>query len=195
MPAFRNLFIMRQLLLLAALMTALPLARAAENEPLATNTIVVSDQGTLEILTPKNWTLIRTNLNLPGVSAELHSAGNTTVIRLTIFWDGFGGKDLKPTETEMEKSINKGATIQYLPNSVEKTVTLEKLQGPSVIGSFARFTDSHWNAMLVGAYRNVATGMFRSGNLWGDFDLLTNDKDGPNFNQGLKVMESIRRKP
>ena len=186
---------MRQLLLLAALMTALPLARAAENEALATNSIVVRDQGTLEILTPKNWTLIHTNLNQPGVSAELHSAGNTTVIRFTIFWDGFGGKDVKPTEADMQKSINKGALIQYLPNSVEKTVTLEKLQGPAVTGSFARFTDSHWNAMLVGPYRNVATGMFRSGNLWGDFDLLTNDKDGPNFDQGLKVMQSIRRKP
>jgi hypothetical protein len=37
--------------------------------------------------------------------------------------------------------------------------------------------------------------MFRCGNLWGNFDLLTNDKDGPTFKQGLTVLQSLHRKP
>jgi hypothetical protein len=178
-------------------MGAFPLARAAESEALVTNNIVVGDHGTLEISSPADWTFIHTNLNLPGksVSVELHSATNTAVIRLTIFWDGFGGPNVKPTEADMDKSINTIATRQYLPISVEKTVTLEKLHGPAVTGSFARFTDAGWTPVITDEYRNVANGMFRCGNLWGNFDILTNDKDGPNFKQGLKVVASLRRKP
>jgi hypothetical protein len=188
---------MRQLLLLIAFLGAFPLARAAETEALATNDIVVGNHGTLEIPCPKDWTFINTNLNLPGkpLTAELHSASNTMVIRLTVFWDGFGGKNVKPTEADMEKSINTLATLEYLPVSAEKTITLEELHGPAVAGSFARFTDTRWAPVLTDAYRNVATGMFRTGNLWGNFDLLTNDKDGPFFKEGLKTLESIRRKP
>jgi hypothetical protein len=183
---------MRQLLLLAALMSVLPLARAAESEALASHAIAVGDHGTLAISSPKDWTFALTNLNRPGISAELHSVSNTTVIRLTVFWDS---GNIKPTEAEMEKSITNGAALQYLPISVEKTITLEKLRGPAVTGAFARFTDTRWTPVLSGSYRNIATGMFRSGNLWGDFDILTNDKDGSDFKHGLEVMESLRRKP
>jgi hypothetical protein len=188
---------MRQLLLLAAMMGAFPLARAAEGDALATNSIVVADHGTLEISSPGDWTFIHTNLNLPGkpISVELHSASKTAVIRLTIFWDGFGGSKVKPTEADMEKSVSTLAARQYLPISVEKTVTLEKLHGPAVTGSFARFTDADWTIVMTDEYRNVAPGMFRSDNLWGNFDLLTNDKDGPSFKEGLEVLESLRRKP
>jgi hypothetical protein len=188
---------MRQLLLLAAMLGAFPLARAAASEALATNTIMVDGHGTLEISSPKDWTFIQTNLNFPGkpVSAEWHSISNTTVIRLTVFWDGFGDKNVKPSEADMDKTIDSVAARLYLPISVEKTVTLEKLHGTAVTGSFARFTDAEWPSMLTDQYPNVATGMFRSGNLWGNFDIFTNDKDGPNFQQGLKVIESIRRKP
>lgn len=188
---------MRRLLLLAALMSACSLARAAETEAIVTNTITAASHGMLEICSPRNWTLIRTNLNLPGkpVSVELHSASNTAVIRLTIFWDGFGSKNVKPTEADMEKSVSTLAARQYLPISVEKAVTLEKLRGPAVTGSFARFTDADWPSMLTDEYRNMTTGMFRCDNLWGNFDILTNDKDGPNFKQGLKVLESLRRTP
>ena len=79
--------------------------------------------------------------------------------------------------------------------SIEKEVTLEKFRGPAVRGTFARFTEAHWVPMLQGDYPNIATGMFRSGNLWGNFNLLTYDKDGPQFKQGLEILKSMRRKP
>jgi hypothetical protein len=196
MPAFRNLFIMRQLLLLAVLMSAFPLARAAETAALTTNAVTLGEQGTLEISLPKDWTFAQTNLNYPGkpTSVELHSASNSAVIRLTIFWDGFRHPNVKPTETDMVNSVSNAAVLQYLPISVEKTVTLEQLHGPAVTGLFVRFTDSKWKPLFT-AYKNAATGMFRSSNLWGNFDLLTNEKDGIDFKQGLQVLESLRRKP
>ena len=188
---------MRQLLFAIAMMSAFSMAQAAENEAPTTNTVVVGEHGTLEILAPKDWTLIHTNLHLRGnpESVELHSAGNTVTIRMTIYWDGFSGQIAKPTEADFDKIVSNVAVRQYMPISVEGKFTLEKLHGEAVTGSFARFTDAGWVPMLKDEYHNLTTGMFRCGNLWGNFDLLANDKDGPEFQQGLKVMESLRRKP
>jgi hypothetical protein len=85
--------------------------------------------------------------------------------------------------------------VQYLPIAVEKTFSVEKLKGPGVTGSFVRLTDAGWAPVVKDEYHNLVTGMFRCENLWGTFDLVTNDKDGPLFKQGLKVMESLHRKP
>lgn len=193
----RNLSKMRKLLFVFALVGAFSLARGAESQPLATNDVAVGEHGTLEILTPKNWTLIHTNLNLPGnpQTVELHAPGDTPTIRLTIFWDGFGGKLVKPTQTEMEQSVSNNVAIHNLPISVEKTFQLETLRGASVTGCFVRLTDAGWTPVVKNEFPNIATGMFRSGNLWGNFDLLTFDKDGPQFKAGFKVLESLRRKP
>jgi len=193
----RNLSKMRKLLFVFALMGAFSLARAAESQPLATNNVAVGEHGTLEILTPKDWTLIHTNMNFPGnpVSVELHAPGDAPTIRLTIFWDGFGGKPVKPTEADMEQSVSNNVRIYSLPISKEKTFALEKIHGPGVAGCFARLTDAEWTPVVKGEFLNIATGMFRSENLWGNFDLLTFDKDGPQFKAGLKVLESLRRKP
>jgi len=179
------------------LMNLLPLARAAENPPLTTNTVAVGMYGTLEVLTPKDWTLVYTNMHLTGKpeSVEFHSPSNTIVIRLAIYWDGFAGNLSKPTDADMTQIVSNTVVRSYLPIAVEKTFVVEKLRGPKVTGSFARFTDAGWVPMLKDEYRNLATGMFRSGNLWGTFDLVCFDKDGPQFNQGLKIMESLRRKP
>ena len=188
---------MRKLLLLFAVMSAMSLARAADTAALVTNSVSFGEHGTLEVLIPKDWTLLRTNLNLPRKpeSFELHSARNEIVVRITSFWDGFGGSNAKPTEEDMANSVRTNAERVWLPISVEKSLTVEKLRGPAVTGSFVRITDAKWVPVVKGTYRNQATGMFRSGNLWGSFDLLTNDKDGPEFKQGLNVMESLRRKP
>jgi len=49
--------------------------------------------------------------------------------------------------------------------------------------------------MLKDDYPNIVIGMFRSGNLWGKFNLVMYDKDGPQFNQSLEILKSIRREP
>jgi len=187
---------MRQLLFVFALMSALSLARAAETLPLKTNSVVVEKHGTLEVLTPRDWTLIHTNVHLPGnpPSVEFHAPSNIIALRLTIYWDGFYGTN-NPTETGLSEIVSNTVIRTYQNIATEKTLTLEKLKGPDVIGSFARVTDSGWTPMVKDEYPNLATGMFRSGNLWGTFDLLCFDKDGPQFHQGLKIIESLHRIP
>jgi hypothetical protein len=37
--------------------------------------------------------------------------------------------------------------------------------------------------------------MFRCANFWGNFNLLTHDKNGIEFKAGLQVLESLRKKP
>jgi len=198
MPLFRNLFIMRQFLLALTLMSRLlSSAGAADNQIFKTNSFTVGKQGTLEILTPTDWTFVQTNLYLLGnpPSVELHSPGNATEIRISAYWDGFSGKISNPTAADFENIVSNVCVLKYVPASVEKNVVLEKLQGPAVSGTFARFTDATWVPMLNNDHRVVVTGMFRSGNIWGNFDMVTGDKNGPMFKQGLQVLESIRRKP
>jgi hypothetical protein len=194
---FRNLFIMRQLLFVLALLCAVSPGRAADGRALVTNAITLGEHGTLEALTPPGWTLIHTNLNLPynPPTVELHSVSNTMILRLTIYWDGFEKKINRPTDADMDKIVSNAVVAQYLPISVERTINLEKLKGPSVAGTFVRFTDAGWTPVVKDEYPNLTTGMFRCESLWGNFDLLTFDKDGPLFQQGLKVLKSLRRKP
>jgi hypothetical protein len=188
---------MRQLFFIVALVGAFGFARAADTKPLATNNVPLGKPGTLEILTPPDWTLAKTNLYLPDnpPTYELHSPSNKIVIRLYIHWDGFGGSAIKPTEPQMGKIVSNNIVFQYLTNSVEKKFDLEKLQGPGVTGIFGRLTDATWTPMVKEeTYPNLAEGMFRCENIWGNFNLLTFDKNGPQFKAGLKVLESMRRK-
>lgn len=187
---------MRKLLLVLALSSAgISWALAANRPDLTTNSVTVDKQGTLEIPAPKNWTFIHTNAPGAPAYAALHSPGNSIAIEMTIYWDGVGKKISKPTEAEFEEIVSNVCVRGYERISVEKKFTLEKLKGPTVSGTFARFTDSRWVPMLKGDFPNVATGMFRCGNLWGNFNLLTYDKDGPTFKQGLQLLQSTRRKP
>jgi hypothetical protein len=134
---------------------------------------------------------------LPGAPgyAALHSPSNSIGIEIWVYWDGFGNTNSKPTEANFAQIVSNTCARGVARASVEKEVTLEKFQGSAVSGTFARFTEAHWVPMLEGDYRNIATGMFRSGNLWGNFNLLTYDKDGSQFKQGLEILKSIRREP
>ena len=187
---------MRQLLFLVALLGAFSFARAADTPPLQTNNMTLGVAGSLEILTPPGWTLTATNLNLPEnpPTFELHAPNNAIVIRLYVRWDGFGGKNIKPTEANMGTIVSNNVVAQYLPIAAEKTFALEKFHGPAVNGVFARITDSTWTPVLKDSYPNLTEGMFRSENIWGNFNLLTSDKDGPQFHAGMKVLESLRAK-
>ncbi len=188
---------MRQLLFIVALVSAFGLARAAEVEPLKTNSLTLGVAGTLEVLTPPDWTVVQTNLNAPdyGPIFEVHAPNDSLTIRIYTRWDGFGGKSIKPTEADMNAIVSNIMKKQYLPVAKEKTFALEKLKGPGVSGVYARVTDARWTPILKNTYPNVAEGMFRCQNIWGNFDLLTPDKDGPGFKAGLKVLESLRRQP
>lgn len=188
-----------QLSFLIALTVALSFAHAADVEPLKTNNMPLGSAGTLQVLTPPDWVLVQTNLGLPnfGPIFELHAPRDSITIRIYTRWDGdnLGGKSIKPTQAEMATVVSNIVATQYLPVAKEKTFDLEKMNGPGVNGVFARVTDSKWTILEKNTYPNIATGMFRSENIWGNFDLLTSDKDGPQFKAGLKVLESLRQKP
>jgi hypothetical protein len=192
-----NLFIMRQLLFIAALLGVLGFTQATQAQLLKTNSMRLGPAGTLEAFTPPDWTLVQTNLGMPnfGPIFELHGPRDSITIRLYTCWDGFNGKSIKPNEADMGTIVSNIVATQYLPVAKEKTFDLEKLKGPGVNGVYARVTDSKWTILEKNSYPNIADGMFRCGNIWGNFDLLTPDKDGPLFKSGLRVMETLRRKP
>jgi hypothetical protein len=187
---------MRQLLFSFAFLGIVVSSALATDKPaLATNSIAVKGQGTLEVVAPADWKFAHTIMqgNLPYFA--LHSPSNQVAMEVTVYWDGFGKTNSKPTAADFERIVSNACVRSYERSSVEGKTVLEKLEGPAVTGTFARFTDATWVPMAKGDYPNVANGMFRSGNLWGKFNLLTYEKDGPGFKQGLQVLESLRRKP
>lgn len=188
---------MRQLLFVAALMSLISVGSAVEGIALKTNSVDVGIHGVMELTAPEGWAVVNTNLNFPGhpKTVEVHSPDGAIKIRITICWDGFPGPITNPTGTDMDKMISNVVARQYLPISVEKTIDLEKLNGPGVKGSFVRLTDAGWTPVVKEEHRNQGIGMFRCESLWGDFDLVCNDKDGPQFTSGLKILESLHRKP
>ena len=188
---------MRQLLFILALMGTFSFARAAETPAVKTNSVTIGMPGTLEIVTPPDWTLSYTNLNLADrpVTFELHSASNSTVVRFYVRWDGFTGVPRNPTEADMGKIVSNNIVAQYLPVAVEKTFALEKFHGPAVTGMFGRITDATWSPVVKDTYPNLVEGMFRCGNLWGNFNILTFGKNGPSFKEALQTLESMRRNP
>ncbi|HLX70490.1 MAG TPA: hypothetical protein VKV04_12755 [Verrucomicrobiae bacterium] len=187
---------MRQLLLVMTVLAWVIFpALAADVPALKTNSVAVDNKGMLKIAAPRDWTFGKTNLPGAPVYAVLSSPSNTIGIDMWIYWDGFGKTNSKPTQADFEQIVSNICARTYEPNSVERKTVLETLQGPAVTGTFARFTEANWMPMVKGDYPNIANGMFRSGNLWGRFNLVTYDKDGPQFQQGLKILESIRREP
>jgi hypothetical protein len=195
-PVLRNLSIMRQLLLAFGLLSIgiFPVS-AEDTQALTTNFVSVGKQGTLQILTPNDWKFTRTERPGSPSYASLHAPSNSIAIEISLYWDGLGKKISKPTQADFERIVSNTCASSFEANSVEKKIVLEKLQGASVSGTFARFTDPRWVPMLKSDFPNVASGMFRCGNLWGNFNLLTYDKDGPLFKQGLQVLQSMRSVP
>jgi hypothetical protein len=188
---------LKQLLFTIALAVAFGFACATEAQSLKTNDLNLAKSGTLQALTPPDWTAKFVGLNPPDQEPvfDLSAPSNSLVVRLYVRWDGFGGKSARPTEAEMSAIVSNSVASQYLPTAVEKTFDLEKLHGTSVTGVYARVTDSKWSPVLKDNYPNICEGMFRCGSIWGNFNLLTHDKDGPGFKAGLRVLQSMRRKP
>ena len=188
---------LKQLMFIVALAAFFGFTGVIQAQPLKTNDLNLAKSGTLQVITPTNWTAKYVGMNQPDQEPmfDLRAPSNTLVIRLYVRWDGFGGKSARPDLAEMGTIVSNSVVTQYLTRTVEKTFDLEKLQGRAVTGIYARVTDAKWNPLEEDTYRNVCEGMFRSGNIWGNFNLLTNDKDGPGFKAGMKVLESLHRKP
>jgi hypothetical protein len=189
----------KHLLFIIALAAAFACTRPAEAQALKTNDISLGRPGTLQLLTPPDWKIEFVNLNLQDKVPvfDLHAPSNSLVIRLYCRWDGFAGKSIRLGEAEMSTIVSNSVVAQYMPVAVEKTFDLEKLHGRAVMGIYARVTDSTWSPVTneTNNYPNICEGMFRTANLWGSFNLLTHDKNGPEFQAGLQVLQSLRRKP
>jgi hypothetical protein len=187
----KNLFALGGIIFLA--ITGL----AADSTDFVTNSLPIQNHGILQIKTPKGWSFeIKGAVNLKGPrAAEMHSEDGAIAVLITAFWDGFGPNNFKPTQKDFETMIEKVGTEQYLPGSVEKKVELEVLKGAAVSGAFARFTDKDWvgKKPRTGQFANVATGGVRCGDLWGNFTVLTNEKDGATFKKALAVVETLEK--
>jgi len=172
--------------------------QAAEPEAvgkLENRQVAVADQGSLAFSAPTNWTFTAAKMPGPKFPAtfRLRPEDKSVALLVTVFWDGYGDHVL--SDAELQNVLKVSSERQYAPTSVEKKVEILKFTQPGVHGWYAQFTD----ASLVGKnpppgdFKVVTSGVFRAGNLWGNFTLLTNVKDDAGFKAGLKVLESFKK--
>ena len=170
---------------------------AAEQAEFTTNSLPVPDHGSICFKAPKGWSFLKKGAVNPfgPRSAEFRSEDGLISAQATFFWDGFGPKQMKPSEKDLADLTEKSGKAQFLSGSVEKKVVLENFKGAEASGCFARFTDADWVGKKppAGEFANVTTGMVRCGDLWGNFTILTNEKDGPSFKQALVVIETLQK--
>ena len=167
-----------------------------------TGTLPIAGHGTLTWSTPAGWEYTPPLIDASGKSPlnlRLRAPSGRPTILLTVFWDGFGTNQLKPTLNTLEASLRTSASNQFIPESLEKTVTTRRLDMEFVQARFATFTDSILAAstkpIAAEESRHATLGTFRAGPLWGNFMLMTNDADGPEFRAALEVIKTLRATP
>jgi hypothetical protein len=157
--------------------------------------IEVAGQGSLAYKAPDGWTYSAPKLpsaKLPP-TFKLSAPDGTGSLLVSVFWDDFGDHVL--TDAELQNILKTSATRQYVNTSVEKKLDVQKLTQPGMHGWYAQFTDADLAGKEAppGEFKVVTTGIFRTGNLWGNFTLLTNAKDDAVCKAGLKVIESFKK--
>ncbi len=174
-------------------------AFGAATPSVTTNSVLVQNHGTLSWVVLAGWEYTPPRADPSGAmpaTFRLRSPAGQPSLIVTVFWDGFGPKKFSPSDKEMADLVKKNAEEKYAPSSVEKEVHLTPLAGARMRGNFISFTDSQFadkepKDIPAGEARNATIGMFRSGNLWGNFTMLTNAKEGEQFDQALAVVKSF----
>ncbi len=178
-------------------------ASGADSPSATTNSVLVQNQGTLSWVVPAGWEYTPPRADPAGTLPaffRLRSAAGQPSLMVTVFWDGFGPKKLSPSAEELTDMLKQGAETKFVPTSVEKEVHPLPLAGDRMWGRYVSFTDLKFADMDVRdippTESRVATiGMFRTGNLWGNFTLFSNAKEGAQFDQALAVVKSFGGTP
>jgi len=180
-------------------------APATDHRPAAPMTVKPSalpvlGHGTLLWSHPSAWEYTPPRIDVSGRTPwvfRIRGAEGHPTLLVTLMWDGFGTNSMHPDLAELERHLKASASSQFLSSSVEKTVNLKPVENDALKARYVTFTDAALVGKPVpeGESRNATLGTFRTGSLWGNFMLMTNDSDGPEFNAALQIIRSFRSVP
>lgn len=160
----------------------------------------VFNHGVLLWSHPAGWEYTPPRIDVSGktpMNFRLQGPKGRPTVLVTVFWDGFGTNNSKPNLEALEARMTDAASNQFLPGSIEKKVTVCKFDSTTIQFRYSTFTDSEWVGKPVPELesRHATLGTFRTGTLWGNFMLMSNDTDGPEFRSGLEVLQSFHMAP
>ncbi len=164
---------------------------------LVTNSLAIHGHGTLTWAAPATWEHTpppsAASSDAP-VASRWRAPGNHPTVLVSIAWDGIAGNPGKPDGPILAVLVKAFAEKRYAAGSVEKTAKVETVTNGTTIISYASFTDPQFVAKdpPPEETRHMTVGMFRSGPLWGNFTLMTNDKDGDEFREAMALVKSFR---
>ena len=164
---------------------------------LVTNSLAIHGHGTLTWAAPATWEHTAPSPAAPPdapMAFRWRAPGNHPTVLVSVAWDGIAGNKGKPDGAMLAVLVKTFAEKQYAAQSVEKAAKVETVKSDAVTVSYASFTDPKFIAKEPppDETRNMTVGMFRSGPLWGNFTLMTNDKDGDEFREGMALVRSLR---
>jgi len=140
-------------------------------EERTTRSYQLHDHGFIQFLVPISWReeVHQSSERLPPKIVFTPKSGSSFQILLTIFSAQQGMAELTPSG--VKKHVERAAD-GFKSQSIEKTIAINELKGPSAIGFYFSVTDK---SPKPGEYKYMTQGIARIGELTPTFTILSNE--------------------
>jgi hypothetical protein len=183
--------------ILQSLVFAFALLLAKQALALKIVTVTVPNAADVKIILPQGWEQedVKYSTGLAPTVRFLADSARTIAVQLTFFQD----KNMElSTQEKIDEKLKTIAEHEYLPHAVEKKVTILHLKSKNLIGSYAKFTDSHLakeKNVAPPKYKFITTGTLALGDTTGAVTILSNSLDDKEYKKAISLLtDSVLKK-
>jgi hypothetical protein len=147
------------------------------------------DRSVIQLEVPGSWKdeVRQSRKNLPPTIIFRPPTGSSFMVLVTPIWPRKTGSP--PASPEKIRQLVYQAAEHVKPQVVEKTIKVEKLQGPAGMGYFFSVTD---RAPKPGEYKFMTQGIIRIGEVLTTFTILTNQGQASVVADALEMLKQAR---
>jgi len=148
---------------------------------------MVPDHGKLSLSVPATFGIsTQTLAEPPSVILQIRPAtGNAFAAKITVVWlDSSNPNRATPGAI---RTITQNAGMARLDTAVEKTITIQDMNGPQTVAAYFVLTDRN---PKPGEFKYLTQGTYSAGELMGAFMILSNDPNAPEVSQTLRMLKA-----
>ncbi|MBU2707124.1 hypothetical protein KCM76_14100 [Zooshikella marina] len=160
---------------------------------LSSESVKLDDSRSVIIMLPSGWQLIRM-MSPPELPAKNINLVKDDYKILVTLIGSKGGVPLNMSDEKLVALINK-TSMQYVPNSVQGKISINKIQNIFTRGGYASFTDKVWidKQPPPGEYKHVTSGVLAIGDsIIASVTYLSNELEGEVFEEGLAIIKNLK---
>jgi hypothetical protein len=164
----------------------------AAEEMSALRTYKIPKHGMLEMVVPTEWKdyLKQPERDLPPTIHLVRENSDDFKMMITILWNQKGDKGYNSPDRMRRLLEKQGRNL--VERSVEKTLSIKKLEGKEIVGYYFTLTDSRPGPGED--YKYATQGIAGMGELELIFSIFFNDKDSPYNAAGIEMVRSASQK-